>query len=99
MGFALVYGGSHIMATQPPQPRACVILQSKQIIQQTPNGPVYVGIGVYCSSSSSNAPRFDPGAFDQSGNSQPLWPLAEAIAQCLEAGFHIESTDPLILVK
>jgi len=81
-----------------PQPRACVILQSRQLIQQTPNGPVYVGIGVYCSSSSSNAPRFDAGTFDQSGTE---WPLAEAVAQCLEAGFHIERSDAngLILIK
>jgi len=85
-----------------PQSHACVVLQSMQTFQRvSPTNFIYTGLAVYSSSSSSNAPTFTPPVFDQLGNSSPAVPLAEAIAQCLEAGFHIERSDAngLILIK
>ena len=72
--------------------RACVILTGWQVQQHYgPGSYSYTDVGLYCSSSSSNAPQFPAPIFTESGVSN-VYPMAEAIAQLLNQGFHVEQT-------
>lgn len=61
-----------------------VILHSTEI-HPGPDG-AYNGIGIYVSSSSSNAPKFP----DYQGPGSQLYPAAQAIADCIKLGYEIK---------
>lgn len=94
------FTGTFIARGHPdhPERRGAVVIQGYQVMRYDTDGHVYTGIGVYCSSSSSNAPVFPPAKFYNDGTSGPVYPLAEAIAQLLDAGYHIEKTDGINFV-
>lgn len=75
--------------------RGCVILQGQQTFARSSGGYYFPGVVVYCSSSSSNAPQFSPPVFTQDGGINQAVSLADAIAQLLELGYHIEHVEEL----
>lgn len=100
---ALILGGMLIApiatrqskAAPPPQQRGVVILQGYQLHQALGNNQSqYIGIGVYCSSSSSGAPQF-PGPVI--GTTQQPISMAEAMAQLLAEGYHFDKIDGLVV--
>ena len=75
------------MAADRPLDHACVIL-SFDLTGTAQNGSYsYVGFKVQCASSSTNAPQFPQGGI-------PIPPTvvdpAQAIADCLNQGFHVQ---------
>lgn len=88
----------HVVETKTiAEPRAskqCVILQGFQVFDRNPSDGTYIytGIGVYCSSSSSNAPTFPAPTF---GITMPhnAKPMAEAIAESMNQGFRVDKFD------
>lgn len=93
----LVYAGFLLtlrptLAVNSNAPRAVVILRAQEQWITTDQGgghyaSVPTGIGVLVSSSSSNAPSFNP------TNQYVLRPLAQALADLLDAGYRIEHID------
>jgi len=98
---------THKTSADPKQAIAtsheCVILQGQQGFTRYPNGGyAYTDIGIYCSSSSPGAPRYDAPIYNANDGTQPVaYSMAKAIAELLNQGYHIENigAQGCVLVK
>ena len=88
---------SNTQATQPASKHDVVILQGYQVFSRSTDQTwSYSGIGVYCSSSSSNAPVFAAPVF---GNTLPQNPdpYANSMATLMDRGYRLDKFDPQTL--
>jgi hypothetical protein len=85
-------------ASDQPRRHAVVILQSTPAFTRlNPASYQYSGMSILCSSSSSNAPVFEPATFNQDGTITPSMPIAEALAQLLDQGYRLQFNDGKII--